>query len=555
MEQELTSILENSTELSFDSYRKIEEGVMTDKYIVVGRKGENGIKEKFIVRFYPKGREHIIKYEPEVLKEATKQNIKVPKLVGTSIEHPLGDLNYIIYEYLPGRPLNEVFDKIDEEKKEKLIENIVANLIMLSKIKCSKYGPLEKGLEGKYDTWNSFMLEACSTGKPLLKKHSDLKDSIISKFEAAILKRNNRVDGNNGLVWLDFHPENIIVNDDNELEGFIDFEEMVSGELNMAIGYLYARDGSSEFYQKIYNEYIKTNELLIEEIEEYSILRLLRIAPYLNTELPSGKKRDTLLKVFSGTKEIISKYETKIENYISALKWIFLINEDTETASSNKQKVKAAGSLIIFSIVITVIFLLLFIYKLDKSEVYKQAWDNSENIELEYSKAPTWFKYEDSFLHSTLPITDELRLKLNQLVIDSIPQSHSYYEAVNILAFNSKQNSPKNIFIILACGLISILGVSIRSLWDFVGHASYKGTLNINRWWSWYLLRPFIGFMAGISFYFLYNGGVLELNGFEVSKSKLYILLGLSALIGFGLNDFVERLRLISKAIFGASSK
>jgi hypothetical protein len=528
---------------------------MTEKYVVTGL-NKTLIEENFVVRIFPKGRESILNFEPEVIKKAFGQGVKIPELLGDSREHNVNNISYIIYKYLPGRPLSEVYEKMGRVEKNSLIKEIVNNLFMLSRVSCNKFGPLDIGLNGKYESWKSFLFDSLANGKPYLKKHSELNSSLISNLNSSFPNDQNQACVKSDLVWLDFHPENIIVNDSNKLEGFIDFEEMVSGDLKMALGYLFAREGSSNFFQEVYREYSNTdNSIILKEVEQYAFIRLCRIAPYLKFDLPSGKKRDSLFVVFKGIKELNLKVETEFGNYKSFVKKIFFINENTESNSTNQQKIRAAVSLFWFSIFISVLFLFLFIVKLDKNQIYEQTWENSENILLEYSKAPIWFKYEGNTLYSDIAITDEMKVKLYNLASDTISKNTSYFKEINTLTFNSRQGAPKSIYIILACGLLAIFGVNIRSMWDFVGNASYKNELNMSRWWPWYFLRPLIGFMAGIGFYFLFNGGVLEINGISVSKSKLYLLLGLSTLIGFGLNDFIERLRLISKAMFGSNEK
>ncbi|KAB1159466.1 phosphotransferase [Tenacibaculum aiptasiae] len=553
-QQTLDKILKHFTRFTLKTYKELEKGVMTTKYVLTGFEGSN--EKKFIVRVFPKGREFIMKYEPKILQEAHEKKIKVPKLIGSSNEYPVSNLSYIIYEYLPGRPLNEIYDNLNKKDKNIIISEIVDNIFNLSKIKCNNFGPLENELTAKHNCWEEFLIDSYKNSEIYLTNNKELKNDLLKHYNFSLIKGNNNKEKLNNLVWLDFHPENIIINDLNRLEGFIDFEEVISGDLKMALGYLYAREGSSDFFNEVYKEYLKKdNTITIKKIEEYSFIRICRIAPYLNLDLPSGKKRDPLLNVFKGIKEINLRFNTNLKKYKSFLNEIFFIEENTEKRSNNQQKIRAAMSLFWFSIIIVIAFLTLFNIELDRTKIYNQTWNNTEKISLKYANAPVWFKHQDKNLYSDVVISDKMKQQLYKLASDSLPRNNSYFKAVNSLTFDSRQNAPNTLAVIFACGLLSILGVSIRSMWDFVGNASYKNDLNLNRWWPWYFLRPLIGFLAGICFYFLFNAGILELKGTGVTKSKLYLLLGLTTLIGFGLNDFIERLRLISKAMFGSDSK
>jgi aminoglycoside phosphotransferase (APT) family kinase protein len=102
-----------------------------------------------------------------------------------------------------------------------------------------------------------------------------------------------------GIVWSDMSQENIIIRN-KELAGFIDFEGCFYGDQLLSLGYLFAREGESDFFthiEKQLRSYINTEK---RYIYFYAFLRLLRISQYLSQPLPAGRKRTPVLEYFKG---------------------------------------------------------------------------------------------------------------------------------------------------------------------------------------------------------------------------------------------------------------
>lgn len=531
---------------------KIEQGVMTDKYLLKVKQSD-GAEKKVILRIYPKDRESRLSFEPQVFIQAKRYGVKVPEYISSSIEKDDKSTNYILYNYLEGRTLKEAYNTLNEDSLVKIIKEIVDNLLKLAEINCERFGPLEKNLVGSFDSWKSFIEKSYNDGKNEIKNYSKNNDvkKILCDFKEYISFKNIIESDKKTLVWLDFHPENIIVNNSAEFVGFIDFEEMVSGPFETSIGYLYAREGKSDFFNRIITE-LNLRNFVFEQskINSYAILRLFRIAPYLKNDLPTGKKRGSLFCVFKGLHEIYLDFEVKkTSRFWDYLFFTFGFKE----LGFEKQKRFTAFNLTFFSLLIIGLFVWIFTSKIDSNVHHSQYWKNEEKIELNFKKSPIWFAYEKDSLITSAYITENMKKELIELAPDSTKLDCSYFKEISVLANKSQKNDKSQIFwLIIASGIISVVGVNIRSLWDFVGNASYKYDLDIDRWWPWYFLRPTIGFLAGIVFYFLYNGGIVELNVKYNSESRLFFLLALSGLIGFGLTDFISRLRIVSKAIFGS---
>lgn len=547
------NVIKSLTPLTLIKFEKIEEGVMTDKYLLTAA-SDSGASENFIIRIYPQKRRGLEHFEPALFRIFNEKEIKSPEYIGSSIEYPFESYKYILYKFLPGRSLTQVYHTLSDEDKSHLIREIIENLVKITEIECNGYGTLSEGLNAKYESWQAFLFEAYYNGREGLKASNIFEVELLNEFHRIFPLPQNRTHSECNLVWLDFHPDNIIVDDSNRLSGFVDFEEMISGDPAVSIAYLYARLGNNDFYNRIIKEFFaKVGAVSKNSIAEYAMLRAFRIAPYLSEKLPTGRERDNFFSVFKGLGELNSIIKNR-DRRPSPLRWAFSIEDDIGLESGNRQRIRAASTLVLSSMLIVSLFLVIFVVFLENRRVTKVFWNNQNEVSILSQETPNWFNYENDSLATDITISMEDKSKLIQSFPDSILKDDTLMKSINNLVFRSRQSEQSSIFLILACGIISVIGVMIRSLWDFVGNASYKDEININRWWPWYLLRPFIGFMGGVVFFFLYSGGVIDINTINLSKPEVYWLLGLSTIVGFGLNDFVTRLRLVSKAALGGNS-
>lgn len=547
-ESEFKNILNDHTSDTFESFEKIQKGVMNHIYLITCQ----GTSKKYIIRAYPNSRAKTVGYEPEVLKALNQASVKSPKFIARS--EPGASKAYMIYEYLPGRTLDDVFDSLSPEKQEALANEIVDNLLKIYQIQVEGFGPLVDSFKGSFDEWRKFVFYIYGNGINHVRKIAGLHSEMLQTFEASF--QTNLIQNSNpkGLVWLDFHPQNIIVTDDGRLSGFIDFEEMLYGDIELALGYLYAREGSSTFYKAVIESYGSIMATPIKErLESFAIFRVFRIAPYLSKELPTGAKRDSLFKIFQGMNEINNRFEKS--NRWSIFKKAFLLGNAPTGVSDNTQRSRSVWTLLLTTLPVLLVFLLLFNKYLDSREVDRVYWANEDNLALNLSKTPVWFNYQNDSLYADVMVTQTEKDKLFQNIPDSVSNNIGFTSAFSALVYKTRNQDYDSLTLIIACGLISVIGVQIRSLWDFVGNASYKNELSINQWWPWYVLRPFIGFMGAIVFYFLFTAGLFDVSITNLPKSRMYLLLGLSTIVGFGLNDFIERFRLISKAVIGGTNK
>lgn len=178
---------------------------------------------------------------------------------------------------------------------------------------------------------------------------------------------------------------------------------------------------------------------------------------------------------------------------------------------------------------------------------------SSLNLEL----APAAFHYDAIRRRITYLgiIDDQVKRTLVGVERDSPAASkearESYLGAIDQMSFATNKKRP-SVFLALLIfgGLSGALGVGLRSMVNFIGHACFRGDLDTFRWWPYYCLRPLTGFVLGLVLVAVVQAGLLPLHMADASSTVLWWG-SLAFLAGFGEEEFTQRLRLISKTLFG----
>jgi hypothetical protein len=129
----------------------------------------------------------------------------------------------------------------------------------------------------------------------------------------------------------------------------------------------------------------------------------------------------------------------------------------------------------------------------------------------------------------------------------------SYQGAIDQLAYVA--NNHHDIFmlrIFLLGGISGVLGVLMRSLFNFVRVTCFENKFDWHRWWPWYIIRPILGFFLGLVCILFVEADLVQANG--KSTASLAWWIGVALLAGFAADDFIEKIRLVGQTLFGDAS-
>jgi hypothetical protein len=66
---------------------------------------------------------------------------------------------------------------------------------------------------------------------------------------------------------------------------------------------------------------------------------------------------------------------------------------------------------------------------------------------------------------------------------------HLYNEAIDALSYRSNEKvGSRDLVFQLVVGLSGIIGVTVKSIIDFIGNFCYKKEFDLKTWWPWYVL-------------------------------------------------------------------
>lgn len=238
--------------------------------------------------------------------------------------------------------------------------------------------------------------------------------------------------------------------------------------------------------------------------------------------------------------------------------------KDTPTAPANPATVFQKIAVTIFLMVTTTILVFVWAHYLKQVEGSLQnetrvAWVAPPYVSLRPGPPSFWYdRNGKSLVYKGIIDKQQKEEMVVLLKTDDKGVSKeaitAYWAALDMMTYLSRKSLFQFIqSLIMLGGISGVLGVQLRSLTNFVGNACFKNELDLRRWWPWYVVRPFSGFILGMLVVVIIQAGLFK-PGETVPFSTLWWA-GMAILAGFGADDFSHRLRLLTQTLFGQSGK
>jgi aminoglycoside phosphotransferase (APT) family kinase protein len=265
-------------------------GVMTFKYKIKVRHAA------YILRIYPPANTTRTDLEFEVMHGLFSMGCKVPEPVRYN---NAAGLHWLLYKFIEGQPLSNLLHALTTTEINTIAAQIMHNLLNFSKLPVQGFGFLLTG-EEIFSNWNNFLLQSIQRGAAYLPLMNEFDNPTIDLLLAFATKQTDLISTSaTALVWSDFSPGNIIIHN-KSLAGLVDFEGCISGDATLALGYLFAIEGHSSFFESMLLQFKKHFVITHEQIVFYTIIRLFRLSKYFNVAFPTGIHRDPLKLYFKG---------------------------------------------------------------------------------------------------------------------------------------------------------------------------------------------------------------------------------------------------------------
>ncbi|WP_333577730.1 phosphotransferase [Sphingobacterium sp.] len=251
-----------------------------------------------MLKAYPPSRSNITEFEYNMLLRAYERGVKVPQVISFGKHNVFG---FLFYHYIPGKDLK--LEDLSSDQQVSFASDLMENITKFSELKSPVFGAIDQ-VDSSYDSWNCFLTDTIETGLVNLKS---IELISAGKFQdiCSFLKQYRKHDHQTGMAFGDLKSENIIVNE-GKLAAIVDLESCFYGDPLISLGYLYAREGLSQFYLSTERSFKSFITFEVEDVYFYALIRLLRISQYLKNPMPTGKRRDPITTYFKGINNIIN---------------------------------------------------------------------------------------------------------------------------------------------------------------------------------------------------------------------------------------------------------
>ena len=290
----------------------IPRGAMTWKFDVA-----TGSAERFIVRFYPPGREGVVDYEPDLLRRCSSLGAPVPSVVADARSGPSSKHPYVVYRRIEGLSLADHWEHLSEPRRADLCVQIKEALEALHSLDIDGWGELVTSTSARDTSWSELASRALDVGLSASRRSGALSSDLLADL-ARVRDRLDRFAAptRGGLVWADVKPDNILVNERGDLAGLLDFESCIGGELCANLGYCFASHAGTSFFEALSRAWAPAPGEEPARPELYAVVRAMLIAQFAAKEdpLPGGLRRRTVEDFLPGLRPAVERLRQRLRD-------------------------------------------------------------------------------------------------------------------------------------------------------------------------------------------------------------------------------------------------
>jgi len=273
----------------------LRRGVMTLKFVV-----EMPLGARYVVRFYPRTRAHVVCYEPDLLRRCAREGLPVPEVVADSralggATHP-----FLVYRWIEGTTLADRLPALTRAARDKIAGQLVSALSSLASVRINGFGDLIDAANARFPNAAAFFRASFVEGLDSVRRHRLLPPDLARQI-ASIRADFGSIGPAACLVWGDVSLENTLIDSQDRLAGLLDLEGALAADPLFHLGYHYARYGDSEFFRSLALCWSPPlDPQAWQRIYLYAVIRALRLAKFAHLPLPSGLARLPLTELLPG---------------------------------------------------------------------------------------------------------------------------------------------------------------------------------------------------------------------------------------------------------------
>jgi len=228
---------------------------------------------------------------------------------------PSSPLAYVLYRRLEGSSLGACWSELDEAARQRVARQLSAVLKRLHPVAIEGWGELVTAWRARDASWLEFVGRVIDEGMPVASKTRALPAELLETVRSIRAGLGSIPPPERpGLVWADVSPDNVLIDPDAEVVGLLDFESCSCGELCANLGYCFAGQVGTGFYEALREAWIEeATEAEEARTELYPVVRALRIAKFAHGPLPTGRPRDSLEDLLPGLRPAAESLRRRLE--------------------------------------------------------------------------------------------------------------------------------------------------------------------------------------------------------------------------------------------------